>query len=187
VNEFARGGIDGTSLDRIAKSAGLTKGAIFSNFASKNDLVFAVLDEYGVTLNVETFLDSSLTFEEQLRELGREAARIGKGASRRLLLLDRALQMHILKNPAAMRRYRASVRAANEGGGAWLDQSAAERGLKLPVPGPQYVAIISAFVRGMLESALHDPKLLDEEYFADAFGLLAASVDLTEAANAPGT
>lgn len=176
VNEFARGGIDGTSLERIAQAAGLTKGAIFSNFASKDELVFAVVAEYGINLDMSAFLDETLTFEEQLREVGREAARLAKGASRRLILLDRALQTHLLKNPAAMRRYRATTRSANRAGGEWLDQALATRGLALPIPGPRFAAVLSAFVRGMLEAALHDPTTLTEDHFADAFALLASSV-----------
>src|SRR5438552_5939089 len=42
---FARGGFAATSLDEVAEEAGLTKGAVYSNFDSKEDLVRAVLEE----------------------------------------------------------------------------------------------------------------------------------------------
>ena len=42
---FARKGFAATSLDEIAEEAGLTKGAVYSNFASKEDLVRALLEE----------------------------------------------------------------------------------------------------------------------------------------------
>lgn len=41
---FARRGIDGAGLAEIAAAAGLTKGAIYSNFSGKDDLVFALMD-----------------------------------------------------------------------------------------------------------------------------------------------
>jgi AcrR family transcriptional regulator len=42
---FARDGFQGSSLDEIAATAGFTKGAVYSNFKSKDDLFLAVLDE----------------------------------------------------------------------------------------------------------------------------------------------
>jgi AcrR family transcriptional regulator len=42
---FARKGFGATSVDEVAEEAGLTKGAVYSNFDSKEDLVRAVLDE----------------------------------------------------------------------------------------------------------------------------------------------
>jgi AcrR family transcriptional regulator len=41
---FARRGIDAASLEEVAAEAGLTKGAIYSNFAGKADLVEAVVE-----------------------------------------------------------------------------------------------------------------------------------------------
>jgi AcrR family transcriptional regulator len=43
---FAERGIDGASLDDVAMAADLTKGAIYSNFSSKADLVYALMDEH---------------------------------------------------------------------------------------------------------------------------------------------
>lgn len=39
---FAERGIDASSLDEIAKRAGFTKGAIYSHFSSKNELIVAL-------------------------------------------------------------------------------------------------------------------------------------------------
>src|SRR5690349_19297250 len=41
---FGERGIHRTSLDEVARHAGLTKGAIYANFVSKNDLVAAILE-----------------------------------------------------------------------------------------------------------------------------------------------
>ena len=41
---FARRGFAASSLEQIAADAGYTKGAVYSNFASKDDLFLAVLD-----------------------------------------------------------------------------------------------------------------------------------------------
>ena len=41
---FVESGFHATSLDQIAAAAGYTKGAVYSNFASKEDLFFAVYE-----------------------------------------------------------------------------------------------------------------------------------------------
>src|SRR5918999_2794054 len=43
---WAERGIHGVSLDEVAAAAGLTKGAVYSNFTGKTDLVLALLDRY---------------------------------------------------------------------------------------------------------------------------------------------
>jgi AcrR family transcriptional regulator len=41
---FARAGFDGASVDAIAEAAGFTKGAVYSNFESKEELFFEVVE-----------------------------------------------------------------------------------------------------------------------------------------------
>ena len=176
ANEFAKRGIDATSLDAIAAAAGLTKGAIYSNFSGKDDLVWAVADEFRTEIDYSAFADPSLSFEEQLRELGRATARALRGANRRQVLLDRALQLHRLQHTAARTRRRKELATATEAGGAWLEALANENHFRLPVTGQQFVHVLNALARGLMETALYDPSLLDEDYFADAFALLAHSV-----------
>jgi AcrR family transcriptional regulator len=64
---FARRGFDGASLEEIAEAAGFTRGAIYSNFGNKEDLLLAVVDRYNQTL-FDAFsdrLDEAQTIEEK--------------------------------------------------------------------------------------------------------------------------
>lgn len=45
INHFVRDGYLATSVDEIAASAGLTKGAVYFNFQSKEDMLKRLLDE----------------------------------------------------------------------------------------------------------------------------------------------
>ena|SRR5690625_2336894 len=54
---FAADGFDGASLNAIAAKAGFTKGAVYSNFDSKDDLFLALIDRQ-VTKRSEVVLDS---------------------------------------------------------------------------------------------------------------------------------
>ena len=40
---FARRGYDRASLDEVAAAAGLTKGAVYSSFAGKDELFYALM------------------------------------------------------------------------------------------------------------------------------------------------
>jgi AcrR family transcriptional regulator len=42
---FARSGFHGATLDEVAAAAGFTKGAVYSNFKSKDDLFLALLED----------------------------------------------------------------------------------------------------------------------------------------------
>jgi AcrR family transcriptional regulator len=70
---FLRRGFHGASLDEIAEEAGYTKGAVYSNFAGKDDLYLALLDthyEQRVKAYVDMMLDEP-TFEDAIRAVGR--------------------------------------------------------------------------------------------------------------------
>jgi AcrR family transcriptional regulator len=43
---YARRGFDGATLDEVAAEAGLTKGAVYDHFGSKEKLLLALLDEH---------------------------------------------------------------------------------------------------------------------------------------------
>jgi AcrR family transcriptional regulator len=43
---YARRGFDGATIDEVAEEAGFTKGAVYSHFGSKENLLVALLDEH---------------------------------------------------------------------------------------------------------------------------------------------
>ena len=45
LDVFAEKGLHGASVDDLAAAAGFTKGALYSNFATKEELFGAVIDE----------------------------------------------------------------------------------------------------------------------------------------------
>src|SRR5882672_2012563 len=45
IDCFSRHGYQGTSIERIARAAGVTKGALYYHFKDKQDLLFGALDD----------------------------------------------------------------------------------------------------------------------------------------------
>jgi AcrR family transcriptional regulator len=66
---FARGGFHGASVEEIAREAGATTGALYSNFASKGDLFLALFEER-IAADVGDYsqiVAEGATIEEQAR------------------------------------------------------------------------------------------------------------------------
>ena len=70
---FLRDGFHAASLDGIAEDAGYTKGAFYSNFASKDDLLVAVLEgHFSVRVDAyEQLIFSTETIEDAYRVIAR--------------------------------------------------------------------------------------------------------------------
>ncbi len=66
---FARSGYHGASVEEIAREAGATSGALYSNFASKEDLFLALFEERIATDvgDYSQIVAKAATFEEQAR------------------------------------------------------------------------------------------------------------------------
>lgn len=89
---WAERGIRGASLDDVAGAANLTKGAVYSNFAGKTDLLLALLDRH-TTNDLGPDLSADLRnpgrpLDERCSQAGEDfARRLGTEEARRLALL----------------------------------------------------------------------------------------------------
>src|SRR5947208_5485865 len=76
--EFLAHGYHATSLERVAEAAGFSKGAVYGNFAGKEELCLAVLERY---------------FFAQLQKFVTEFAAGGETIEERLGVLERWLEV----------------------------------------------------------------------------------------------
>ncbi|QKW39225.1 helix-turn-helix transcriptional regulator [Actinomadura sp. NAK00032] len=76
---WAERGIHGASLDDIAAAAGLTKGAVYSNFAGKTDLLLALMERITSDRTGPEVCDELRAAErDAARDAAREAAVTGR-------------------------------------------------------------------------------------------------------------
>jgi AcrR family transcriptional regulator len=102
---FVANGFHATTVDAIAADAGYTKGAVYSNFASKEDLFFAVYER-----RVDAAVQAS---ERLLAELGTAAGieqAAAEGASRKgrddgWLAVFLEFWSHVLRHPELHERF----------------------------------------------------------------------------------
>ncbi|GAA4236868.1 TetR family transcriptional regulator [Actinomadura meridiana] len=72
---WAEHGIHGASLDDIAAAAGLTKGAVYSNFAGKTDLLLALMERFTSDPSPTDVCDELRAAEQDADPEGRCSAR----------------------------------------------------------------------------------------------------------------
>jgi AcrR family transcriptional regulator len=166
---FLRNGYVSTSLANIAEEAALTKGAVYSNFESKEDLFLALLQESDPEWTAPHDLSHASGNDpmETARSFGRYAA--SQRPSRR------HVAMFLEMNAAALRsdRTRKWVAAHND---AFFEQFG-ERlrvALDLPDAEPKALGFIaqSLYVGLLTHSAFGDE--VDDDLFARAYELLAS-------------
>ncbi len=155
---FATRGFYAASLDEIAEAAGFTRGAIYSNFGGKEDLLMAVLE---------------LFTEQQLQAFG-EAIHPGAGESsevryraaaavwattqreQNLAALSLEMRLYALRNPEFRKRLAQSERHQQERIAAFIKQVASVEGRKLPVDEIDLAYLLRAFSDGLSQIRLVD-------------------------------
>lgn len=112
---FARRGIDAASLDEVAEAAGFTKGAVYSNFGSKDALVDALVEDR-TSAYVDIGLDSVAgvggDLDTKARLLGQALTRAGDEQHEWQLLFLELWQREI-RTPSpegSLRAHRAELR-----------------------------------------------------------------------------
>ncbi len=163
---FIGRGFHDTSVDEIAERAGYTKGAVYSNFASKEDLFLAVYQR-----RVERVLTNVVP---GLREAGAERALdwLATVTIQRRDSEDGWLAVffefwaHVLRNPPLRERFEALHRAGRQ---PFVE--AADR-LGLPVDTERWTLALTAMVTGLSLEQLTDPSLDAGELAAQMMEML---------------
>jgi AcrR family transcriptional regulator len=180
---FVSRGFHASSVDEVAERAGYTKGAVYSNFASKEDLFFAVY---------ERRVDQVLTeVAPGLRQLGAERAfdELAAGAMHRRDPDDgwRAVFFefwaHVVRHPELRERFAAIHARFLEPLADAVRQLADDRGLTLPsdVTASQVAVAWNAMEVGLNLERLTQPQTVDRA-LARRMGrlLLDAVLDATQ-------
>lgn len=138
-------GFHATSLDQIAAAAGVTKGAIYSNFESKDELVLEVAEH--VSPRFDTREDES--FRGMLDALGSYIATL-EGAETDRVLLTLEFSLYAMRNQPLLDRMRAQYRQSAEEEALELQAKLAVDDDSAPVPIEQYGVVLNSVVLGLV-------------------------------------
>jgi AcrR family transcriptional regulator len=161
---FLRDGYSATSLGAIAEEAGLTKGAVYSNFESKEDLFLAVLEESN---DPEWTAPSAVDGIDDLAGFGRHSAR--QRPSRRHVAMFLELNAAALRSERTRRWVAGNSRRFFARLGERLRPLAGDADVD---PATLGLLAQSLYVGLLVHGAFTDD--VDEETFARAYALLDA-------------
>ncbi len=172
---ISRAGIGGASLEQIAAEAGLTKGAVYSQFASKEDLLLALLDrrfELGHA-RLQEFLEADAPIGEVIGGLDQWHRGVA-GEGRLWATLELELALTAARQPRLRRKLRARQEASRKLLADMIEKLAREHELALPIPAEDFAVALQAMSDGLLVHWVNDPKAVPD----DLFGRFIASIVL---------
>jgi AcrR family transcriptional regulator len=159
---FVEQGFHATSVDEVAGEAGYTRGAVYSNFASKEDLFFAVYERRA---------------ERGITEMEREIAAAGDARGLDALSLAAARRRgqddgwiavffefwaHAVRRPALRARFAEIHMRVQEPVVAELERHADDHGYELPDDPRKLTVALYAMQLGLSLERLILPELVDE-------------------------
>jgi AcrR family transcriptional regulator len=156
-----------TTLEEVARRAGMTRGAIYGNFKDKDELFLAVVETRWRPIIP---IRQGATLKEHLRIVG-EAVVAAIPARRAQALGALSFQIYALTHEE-MRSRIAQVNAEiYRRGGDRLQQLFPTE--NLPMPADQFVRVLHALSDGLLFLRFVEPELITDEVIIAAFEALA--------------
>jgi len=174
---FARKGIEAASIDAIATSLGLTKGAVYASFGSKHELIRAVAERYSATADVEPLLRADLPLRERLRLFGRGVYASLQGTSRLQVMLDFESAVYAMRNKRWARLIHETSSAGIRDLAARFHAVNVARGERPALDAEVFLAALTVVVRGVVQQFAVDPTALRESALETLFVLLAGPAD----------
>ena len=155
---FAARGFHGASLDEIAETAGFTRGAIYKNFANKEELFFAVCDN-DFDLTLQSFSqklehDGGPLDVAGLAQLWREAV----GSDTDKVALSMEFRLYAMRNADVAARFAEHQRETRRALAQFMVDEAERAGLRVTIPAVTLAGLLDAASWGFLESACIEPR-----------------------------
>ncbi|MGH2728776.1 MAG: TetR/AcrR family transcriptional regulator [Actinomycetota bacterium] len=152
---FASNGFHATSLEEIAHAAGFTRGAIYKNFKSKEDIMIAVID-WMMERQLAAYADALDEAEGSSSDRVAVAADVWSRAFRRdrnLNLLELELRLHAMRNPAFLGKLAAWERRQRERIAGFVEEQTKAAGISLTVAPSDIADLSIAGVEGLSMAA----------------------------------
>ncbi len=171
---FARSGFHGASVDELAREAGATTGALYSNFAGKEDLFLALFEERIATDvgDYSQIVAEGATLEQQVRGAADHWMEILRERPDYFPLLmefwSYAIRESVLRERLAGRL--AALRSAS---GRLFMETAERHGQPPHAEAALFVGqLINALANGLAFEKLADPEAIPDALFGDMLVLI---------------
>jgi AcrR family transcriptional regulator len=158
---FAERGFAAASLDQVAAAAGFTKGAVYSNFGSKDELFLALMtDEVARRVEVvEAALRETTDLADALAAVGTELSR--REATWQLLYLE--FWQRAVRDPDVRRAFVASRRDLRTRIADVVARFLAEHPVRTHWDADSLTVVLIALSNGLALEALPDPTAVPDD------------------------
>jgi AcrR family transcriptional regulator len=169
---FFRRGFQGAGLREIASEAGLTTGAVYSNFDGKADLFLAVLEE-NIDPRLAAMYEAARAAPQRRlgAAVGEEFAAYVKQQRRWLTLLIE-FWAQAARDPKLRPKFAERHGKLQSAIAKVLTERAARLGVPLALPADQLATVLIALTNGMAVEQLADPHGVDKDLYGQALDLL---------------
>ena len=158
---FTTNGFHATSVDAVADAAGYTKGAVYSNFASKEDLFLAVY-ALRVDRRVEEMEKTLAAGETAYEGMERLIVDLEHRRDDGWLAVFFEFWAHVLRHPELRERFAEEHRRGVEPLAAAMQRMADERGEAVPEDPTKLATARLAMLTGLQLERMTQPELVDE-------------------------
>ena len=173
---FAKDGFEAARLEDIAAGAGYTRGAFYANFKGKEDIFFALFEEW-VGERIDSFTDAIRCHSDPAEKLAAMRTHYAELAKdRRLVLISMEFKLFAMRHPEAHARLRSRHRRIRASFGALFSEIMGALGRTIPIDYPAASACLGAVSQGLMLEQLLDPKTLSEGDVREVLGLFFDSV-----------
>jgi AcrR family transcriptional regulator len=159
-------GYERTTLEEVAKRAGMTTGAIYGNFKNRDELFIALGQTYWAP--VVPRVAPGATFAEAMRALAK--ATLAAVPDRAPVAVGRLTGLAYALTSSKLRaRVHGITKDSYEIGTEWLRTFDAD---ELPMPADVLVRVLHALIEGLVMQRILTPELCPDKVFYEAFAAL---------------
>jgi AcrR family transcriptional regulator len=167
---FAQDGFEAARLEEIAALAGYTRGAFYANFHGKEDIFFALFEEW-VQERIESVTTAMRRHSDPAEKLAALRTHYAELATdRSLVLISMEFKLFALRHPEAHARLRSRHRRIRANFGDLLSELMSELHTTISIAYPAASACLGAVAQGLLLEHLIDPKTLSDDDVRHALG-----------------
>jgi AcrR family transcriptional regulator len=160
-------GFERTTLEDVARRAGMTTGAIYGNFKNRDELFIALGQKYWPPIVPKVARGATLA--EAMRALAE--ATLAAVDDRAAAAVGRLTGLaYALTNPELRAHVHAITKDSYDIGAEWLRTFDAS---ELPMPPDVFVRVLHALIEGLVFQRILTPDLCPDEVFYEAFAALA--------------
>jgi AcrR family transcriptional regulator len=164
---FPQRGYHQTTVEEIADEAGLSIGAVYSNFENKADLFLALYGEHVERWMAE--LERRVTEGKTAEERTRAAGLWWVGfieRERDWMALEIEFWAHAVRDPALRGRFGELFAPLRRSTGELIERTARDFDVELPAPAHQLAMGVTALCTGLIVERLLAPETVDDETLA---------------------